>query len=191
MLMAVCRGKTGHVAEARALLHEAFELAQQIGMGFFGSSLLAGMARSAETPAERKRLLLEGEAMLESSLAHARLFFYRDAIDTVLEDGNWDEALRYAEGLEAFAQHEPLPFAELVVARARALATLGQRGPKPALVAELASLRESIAQAGFGGLVPGIDEALASAGGALDAKAAAGQASRPPPSRARPARPFG
>ncbi len=160
MLMAVCLGKTGHVTQARALLVEAFELAQQIGMGFFGSSLLAGMARSAEAPAERKRLLQDGEAMLESSLAHARLFFYRDAIDAVLQDGNWDEALRYAEGLEQFVRDEPLAFAELVAARARALATLGQRGPEPAILAELTGLRERLTLAGFRGLVPEIDSAL-------------------------------
>ena len=161
MLMAACRRASGRRAEARALVAEAFDLAKQTGMGFFGPSLLAAMASSAEAPAERKRLLQEGEAMLESCLAHARLFFYRDAIDAVLEDGNWDEALRYAEGLEQFVRDEPLAFAELVAARARALATLGQRGPEPAILAELTSLREQLTRAGFRGLVPGIDAALA------------------------------
>ena len=37
----------------------------------------------------------------------SRLMFYRDAIDVSLEDGNWDEALRYADDLEEFARPEP------------------------------------------------------------------------------------
>ena len=54
--------------------------------GFSGRRCSRPWPASAEAPAERKRLLQEGEAMLESCLAHARLFFYRDAIDAALED---------------------------------------------------------------------------------------------------------
>lgn len=99
--------------------------------------------------------------MLEAdSLAHGRLLFYRDAIDVVLEDSNWDQALRYADALDAFARPEPLLFAELVAARARALAALGRRGPEPEVLAGLAELRDEVRRAGYGGLATGIDAAL-------------------------------
>ena len=99
-------GQDGHVTEARARLVEAFELAQQIRMGFSGRRCSQGWPGRPGT-GERKRLLQDGEAMLESSLAHARLFFYQDAIDTVLQDRNWDEALRYAEGLSNSCRTSP------------------------------------------------------------------------------------
>ena len=80
-LLAACRRQQGRIAEARELLAEAFELAKQIGIGFIGPTILSAMASAAEAPAERKRLLQEGEAILESCVAHARIMFYRDAIE--------------------------------------------------------------------------------------------------------------
>jgi len=93
-------------------------------------------------------------------LAHSRLMFYRDAIDVSLEEKNWEEALRYANDLEAFARPEPFEFVRLVAARARGLAALGRRGPEPELMAQLTSLRDEIRRAGLGALVPGIEAAL-------------------------------
>ena len=96
-------------------------------------------------------------------LAHGRLMFYRDAIDIALEERNWEEALRQADALEEFVRSEPLPFAQLVAARARGLVALGRRGPEPEIVGELTSLRDGAQRAGLGALVPGIDAALTSA----------------------------
>ena len=162
-LLAACRRQQGRIAEARELLAEAFELAKQIGIGFIGPTILSAMASAAEAPAERKRLLQEGEAILESCVAHARIMFYRDAIEATLEDRDWDEALRHADALEEFVRPEPLLYAGLVVARARILTALGQRGAEPAILAELNSLRAQVARPGSRGLLPRIDAALASA----------------------------
>jgi tetratricopeptide (TPR) repeat protein len=175
MLLSICRREQGRLAQARELLAEAFELARQLGMAFFGPSLLAAMARAADSPAERERLLQEADALLESCLAHARFMFYRDAIDTALEACEWGEALHYCDALEAFARPEPLRFAELVVARGRALAALGRDGPQPATLAALAGLREPLARARFRGLQPGIDAALARYGTAQPASPRQGQ----------------
>lgn len=164
MLMATVRRAQGRPAQARALLAEAFELSQHIGMAFFGPSLLGAMAKAAANPAERTRLLQEAEALLDGALAHASLMFYRDAIDIALEASEWDEALRYCDALETFARPEPLRFAELVVARGRALAALGRDGPQPAILAALADLREPLARARFRALQAGIDAALAASG---------------------------
>jgi class 3 adenylate cyclase/predicted ATPase len=165
MLLAACRREQGRLAEARALLAEALELANQIGFGFLGPELFASMAEVSESPIERRQLMEQAAGLVDSCLAHARMFFYRDAIDVALEDRDWREALRWADAFEAFARPEPLEFAELVVARARALAALGQHGPDPARYAHLLDLRERITRAGFGALSPGIDNALAGASG--------------------------
>ena len=161
MLLAACRRAQGRFAEARELLAEAHELANQIGFGFLGPGLFAAMARVTEGPAERKRLLDDATDLVEDCLAHARMFFYRDAIDVALEDGDWDAALRYADAFEAFVRPEPLEFGELVIARARALVALGRHGPQPEILGDLDNLRDRITKAGFRGLLPGIDAPLA------------------------------
>ena len=92
----------------------------------------AAIARYAEDPQERKRWLDEGEAMVQAGcLAHASLMYYRDAIDISLACRNWDEALCYADALEASCREELLAFATLVAARARALVSLSAKaGPQ-------------------------------------------------------------
>ena len=163
LLMSACRKAQGRMAEARELISQAFDLCSQIGMAFLGPSLFVARASAAADPAERRRLLQEGETMLSlEGLAHARLMFYKDAIDVALEDRNWDEALRYAGGLEQVASAEPLPFAELVAARSRALVALARGGHQPGVVEELTGMRERLRYAGIGALVAGIDAALGS-----------------------------
>jgi tetratricopeptide (TPR) repeat protein len=162
LLMASCRAAQGNVGAARELVDEAFGISMEIGMGFFGPSLLAAKARAAQDPIERRRWLREAEAMLQPDcLAHARLMFYSDAIDVSLEEKNWEEALRYANDLEAFARPEPFEFVRLAAARARGLVALGRRGPEPELVGQLTDLRDEIRRAGFGAFAPGIEAALA------------------------------
>jgi ATP/maltotriose-dependent transcriptional regulator MalT len=163
ILMAACQRAQGNLVAAREFIDKAFEISKEIGMAFLGPSLFAAKASAARDPVERRRWLEEGEAMLESDcLAHGRLMFYRDAIDVSLKDGGWEEALRYAGALEEFVRPEPLPYAQLVAARARGLVELARRGPEPEIVARLTSLREEVRRAGLGGLVPGIDAALGS-----------------------------
>jgi len=163
LLLASCRRARGDVVAALEFIEQALEISREIGIGFLGPSLFAAKASAIRDPVERRRWLQEGEAMLGADcLAHGLLLFYRDAIDISLEDRNWDEALRYADGLEAFFQTEPLFFAELIAARARGLVALARRGPEPRTVASLKTLREEIRCAGLGALVPAIDAALPS-----------------------------
>ena len=162
LLMSACRKAQGRVAEARELISQALDLCTQIGMAFIGPSVLAAQASASTDTAERRRLLQEGEAMLSSEgLAHGRLMFYRDAIDVALADRDWDRALRYADGIEQVVVDEPLPFADLIGARARALVALARDGHEPSVVDELIGMRERLRYAGMGALVPGIDAALA------------------------------
>ena len=163
LLLASCRRARSDVVAALEFIEEALEISKEIGIGFLGPSLFAAKASAARDPAERRRWLQEGEAMLQADcLAHGRLLFYRDAIDVCLEDQSWEEALRHADGLESFFQAEPSLFAKLIAARARGLVALARRGPEPEILASLTKLRDEIGSAGLGALVPGIDAALAS-----------------------------
>jgi class 3 adenylate cyclase/tetratricopeptide (TPR) repeat protein len=161
LLLARCRHAQGRLAEARALVAEAIDLSKQTSTGFLGPALFAAMAGVAEGAAERRRCLEEGHAMLGADcVAPSRLMFYRDAIEASLEDGNWDDALRYADALEQSVASEPIAFAQLVAARGRAMVAFRRDGPRPDVIAELTSVRARLLRASFGGFVAGIDAAL-------------------------------
>ena len=161
LLLAHCRQAQGRRAEARTLIVEALELAQQTGIGFVGPALYATLALVSDDPAERRRCLEQGEALLAGDcLAHARLMFYRDAIDAELAAGHLEAALRYADALEACVPSEPLAVAQLGAARARALVALRRDGASAPLVAELQRLADELRRVGMGAMVRGIDGAL-------------------------------
>jgi hypothetical protein len=150
--------------EAREHLAEALDLARETGMGFLGPAVFGGLALAAADAQERRRALQEGEALLRGNcVGHCYYWFYRDALDASLDGGDWDEAERYADALEAYSRPEPLPWAQLMAARARALAAVGRRGLDAAKRVELERLRDEARQAGLGSALPAIDAALAAA----------------------------
>ena len=78
--------------------------------------------------------------------------------------GAWPEALRYAAALEDYTKAEPLPWAALFVARARALAAWAT-GPRDAPASSaLAAVREALAAAGLRPYLPEVFGALATHG---------------------------
>jgi hypothetical protein len=164
MLMAACRRAQGRTAEAIQLIDEAHEVCKQIGIHFLGASLLAGKAAACTDSEQRARLLQEGEATLgNGGFGMAALMFYPSAIDIAMEDQQWEEALRYAGVLERCMEAEPVAFSNLVIERTRALIALARDGRTPALIDQLASLRDRLRHAGFGSLLPPVDRALSRA----------------------------
>jgi len=158
MLLAQCRRSQQRVEEARQLIHQSYEICMQIGMGFLGTSVLAAMAATSPDPAERRRLLAEGEALCtQECLAHARLMFHQEAMDISLLERDWDEALRHADVLDKFTAAEPLGTINLATARARALVALGRDGPSPECLAQVRRLRTRILEAGLKPLLRGLD----------------------------------
>ncbi|MHC4093546.1 MAG: hypothetical protein ACYSVY_25280, partial [Planctomycetota bacterium] len=85
------------------------------------------------------------------------LWFYRDAIEVSLDLGDWDEADRYAERLDAYTRGEPLPWSRFFTERGRALASDG-RGDD--VKASLRARRAEALAMGFTNPVARIDAAL-------------------------------
>jgi class 3 adenylate cyclase/tetratricopeptide (TPR) repeat protein len=149
---------------ARQYLAQSLELARQTGMGFLGAAVFGAIAFAAEGASERKRALEQGEALLrEPCVSHCHLWFYSNAIDATLAAHEWDVALRYAAALEEYVRGEPLPWADLLVSRARVLASVGINGPSDQALSELRRLREQALHAGLGSALPAIDSVLATA----------------------------
>ncbi len=163
-LLALVRIAQGNRAAAKELLAQALELARQTGIGFLGAAVFGGLAYAAEESDERQRALAQGEASLrEPCVSHCQLWFYWHAIDATLAAGEWDAAVRYADALEEYVRSKPLPWASLLAARGRALASVGMHGATDPALNELRRLREQASQAGLGSALPAIDAVLAAA----------------------------
>ena len=67
----------------------------------------------------------------------------------MLERGRWDDALRYADALETYTAGEPLPWSEVFIERARALASLAGKTPDAALRIKLQSLLSTLDEVGL------------------------------------------
>jgi class 3 adenylate cyclase/tetratricopeptide (TPR) repeat protein len=161
----------GAPSEAVEMARAALEICYETGVGFNGPRVLSIIALATRDSGERQRALEEGEKLLaEGSVGHNHLYFYRDAIETKLEDGDWDGAERYAEALEDFARPEPMQWSDLYCARGRALAAFGRGRRDPETLTELRRLREEAERVGFVAALPALDAALAEAGAANAAK---------------------
>jgi hypothetical protein len=126
--------------------------------------VLAALALVTADPAEQLRLLTQGEALLSrGTIAHNHLWFYRDAIEAMLARADWPEALRYAAALETFTRGEPLPWSDLFIDRARALAAAALDPGNPAVRASLEAVRRAFETSGMRGYLTVIDLALARA----------------------------
>ena len=107
--------------------------------------------------------MAEGEAILaQGAVSHNHLRFYPQAIDTALDLGDWAEAERYADALEAFTRSEPLPWSDFFIARGRALAALGRGRHEEDTRLELERLGEEARRLELLTAVPALEQALAS-----------------------------
>jgi class 3 adenylate cyclase len=131
--------------ELAALCQEALELAHRTSLTFVGPMVYAIQALIEPEPNRQAELIAEGETLLKkTALSHNQAYFYRFAMDWALEHGHWSEAERFADNLARYyAAREPLPYIDLLVHRARALAALGRDPRNQQALARVTALRET------------------------------------------------
>ena len=152
----------GRRAQAQELAEEAFAISQESGVSFSGPWVLGGLALITDDPAKRRWALDEGERLLgDGCVSHNYFRFYRDAIETSLDTGEWDRAEGYANSLEDYTRAEPLPWTDLFIAWGRALAAHGRGARGEETLASLTRLKAEAETAGLLAAVPAIDRALA------------------------------
>lgn len=158
-LLAFAYWSVGRHADAREALREAFLLADDVGFRFVGALLHGARALMAERAADLAAAIADGErALAPGCPAHCHFWFRRYAIDAALAHGDFACALAQADALAGVTHAEPVPWVDLVVARARALAAAG-RGRGDA--ATLAACRARAAEMHADFALPALDAALA------------------------------
>jgi hypothetical protein len=153
-------------ARRERLLREAIAISRAAGMAFVGPIALAMLSMVTEDDQERRRLLAEGESVIEQGCPwHSVAGYHGAAMESALWRGEWDDAERLAGRLEAATRIEPLPVIDLLVARARALAAHGRGRRDPALRQDLAALERRARELEVMIARPAIRAALADFGG--------------------------
>jgi tetratricopeptide (TPR) repeat protein len=145
---------------ARATLHQAAAMAREFCPTYCAPWAFAALALALDDDENQVRsLLTEGEQLLASGcVSHNYLEFYQYAIEVALRWDDLPRAVEYAAALETYTREEPLRWADVVIARARALAAAKIAGPTAADLLQAAIVAADEMQ--FHALVPALRHAL-------------------------------
>jgi class 3 adenylate cyclase/tetratricopeptide (TPR) repeat protein len=163
----------GRRREALPLVERSVAIGRETGLSFSGPSSLGALALTTEDPEVREQALIEGEALLQAgTVAHNHFRFCRDAIDTMLNVGDWDRAEHFAAILEDFTRPEPLGWTVFYIARGRALAAYGRGSRDGRTTVEIQRLADRARQTGLQLALPALQRPLGleqGQGGSVDA----------------------
>ncbi|MDP6406343.1 MAG: AAA family ATPase, partial [Alphaproteobacteria bacterium] len=151
----------GRRDEAIALAEEAVATTRETGPRFAGPMALGTLALVSDSEEVRRQAISEGLAILDSEcVSHNYLWFYRDAMEACLLAGNFDGVEALAQAAADYTSSEPLPWMDLLIARARTLAQAAT-APDEGTQSRLRELRDQAAEVGFNVLLPSFDVAMA------------------------------
>ncbi len=161
--------RAGDLVAARSELAQAFELvgSESSALAFVGPQLYGVQALLSTDASARRKALASGQALLMAQALSFNHFVLLDfAIQSSVDGADWDEAWRYCDALESFCAAEPLPWADFIVARGRALVRHGRGEDDGELVQQLQSLRQQAADSEMNFYLTSIDTALVKLGAA-------------------------
>jgi hypothetical protein len=162
VLQGLAMAGLGRREEALSMLEDAVALARVAAPGYCGPWALAALASVCDDEAICRALLAEGESMLaRDSVSHNHLEYRMHAIDVSFRLDDPRSALHHAAALEDYTRDEPLPWAELVIARARALAGLQHSGLDEATRTALQQALDTAESVGFHSQAEALRAALA------------------------------
>jgi tetratricopeptide (TPR) repeat protein len=153
----------GDRSGAMDLVEEAISISREVGMRTSGPRALGALGLITEDSETRRRALFEGEEILrEGSLSHHYLSFYRDAMETSLDIGDWASVERYGSALKEYTRPEPLPLSDFFIARGFTLASFHKGQTDTATIEKLRNLCEEAERVGLKCALPAIQASLLS-----------------------------
>ena len=154
-------GKLLAIEGDRSAATDVVATSRDTGIAFAGPMALGALAVVSEDADVRQDALAEADRLLASGCpSHNHIWFHRDAMEACLGAEDWTGVERYATALAEYTRVEPLPWCDLFIARARALAAFGQNGRDAATMAELQRVRDEINRIGLKVALPALDAAL-------------------------------
>lgn len=154
---------TGNKEEALSAIRGAIEAARKSGFSFGGPRMLGHLLRISRDPLEQDAALSEGEEVIaQGCVGHNQPFFYRDAMELMLDRGDWAGVKKYADALAEFAEEDALPWRDFYVARAQELAAWGAGKQDSAAKARLEQLCTECQRTGLAAPMRALSRALSS-----------------------------
>ncbi len=151
----------GERDQALALLEQAVERSMATAPTYCGAWALAALALATRDETRGRALIDEAERLLAlGCVSHNHLEFRMLAIEFLLDLGDWPGVEAHAARLAHFTRDEPLPWADLVISRARALAAAAGAPPDEAVAGALRDSLARCARLGFATLEPRLRTAL-------------------------------
>jgi DNA-binding SARP family transcriptional activator len=161
LLQGLAQDGLGRHDESVATLEEAVEQARSDAPTYCGPWALAALACASGDSTRGRALLEEGEQLLSrGSVSHNHFEFRMLAIEFLLAARDGPGVRHHAEALAAYTREEPLPWSDLVIARAEALAAVGKAARGRANSRRLQEVLQQAERMGFVALLPGLRAAL-------------------------------
>lgn len=150
MMEARAEHSLGNAGEASRLADLTVAAVAKFGSTFIGPAALAFRAMISADDADRRRDMEEARGILDRGcVSHNHFWYAQFGIDGALMRGEWREALALADGLEEYCSGQPLPWAEFLVERGRALAQWGEGARGAAAASRLQNLLETAGRTGL------------------------------------------
>ena len=106
------------------------------------------------------RIAFEENCDLDTTADADHFEFRMLAVEYLLAARDWPAVRQHAAALAAYTREEPLPWSDLVIARAEALAAAGKATRRKVNVGRLQELLQQAERMGFVALLPGLRDAL-------------------------------
>ena len=165
LLRGLAQHGMGRHDEAVTALEYAVEQARSDAPTYCGAWALAALAWVAGDEQRGRELLDEGERLLaRGSVSHNHFEFRMLAIEFLLAARDWSAVRHHAAALAAYTREEQLPWSDLVIARAEALAAFGKAARGRTNDGLLQDLLQKSEDMEFALLTPGLQSALGSTG---------------------------
>lgn len=150
----------GERDRAQEILEQA--VANEAALAFVGGWSSGMLSVVTDDPETRKRALRSGKELLSKGSNGANnLHFYRHAMHACWQSAMWEELDQFAQALEDYTRDEPLPWSDYIIARGRALASVGRGERHDSITQDLTGLLGQANRMGYKASVPAIEEALA------------------------------
>ena len=149
---------------AEELARNAAQTSRETGLKFAGPMIMGALVQVTKSEEVRRSVIAECTAILsEGCVGHNYLWFYRGAMEAMLQNRNWEGVEAFAQTAEEYIADRSIPWLTMIVERARVLAAIGRDGANEQNLAAARDLAARARACGFLVIVPALETVLEAA----------------------------